>query len=203
MDKYLAGAARGEYGKLSLRFIEPDEALPFIQSLSLKRLNYILWDIPPVRSESFWLEQGLLPGAAKRIHRAELKERIRVLMDLLARSPEIGLWIWNGEPYGLLWSSPLSLGAAALSVHFHFADQAFPLFPAMLDQYLEATEASALLGLIPAIYREVRKVIESRGFSRTRVPRACHMARLGKIVDGYLYYLELSEWRKKRREGRS
>lgn len=180
-----------------LRFVEPDEAMAFVRSLSLRRLNYLLWDLPPVAPESAWRDAGYLPEEAERIFRADYRERMKVWRYILERSAEIALWSLAGAPLGLLWGLPISLGCEALAVHFCFATRGREFFPAMIGQCLAATKASALMGLLPANYQGVREAIEKAGFRLiAKIPKACAIARANKTVDGLLYYIEPAKARR-------
>ena len=199
---YYDAIHRQEIPGLEFQFIRPDEARPFIDSLSLKRLNYVLWDLPPVRDARSFEACGLSSWQAREKASMEREKRINTWLDLLKRSSEIAYWTWRGEPRGLLWALPLTIGADAFAVHFHFADKGRRLFPLMMAQYLETTAASCILGLLPASYKGVRGVIETFSPSRLLLPKACHIARLDKTVDGYLYYLEPELCRKRMRRDR-
>lgn len=178
----------------AMRMIEShdaDAARGFIESLSLRRLNYILWDLPPVRPASAWIAEGVSPAAAARIERGARRDRIKTWLNILQNAFEIAIWELDGAPLAILWCLPLSLGSDACSVHFHFSSQGRSHFPRMINQYLEATRTSALLGILPANYKGVREAVEAAGFATLkRVPGACFLARTGRAVDGILYYRE-------------
>ena len=163
-------------------------AKEFWTALSPRRRAFVLWDLPGEAPRGRGSGEGGQGEALGPGHDDGPARRGGRFAQCLSGAFETALWTKDFAPVALAWALPLTLGAPACAVHFHFAAPGKRLFPTLARQYLEATAAPSLVGLLPETFRGIRPALASIGLKPVaRLPGACRLAPWGQTRAGYLY----------------